>query len=768
MFVKIILILQQLFNNLVAFVVGRVVLFLLIYFVVLTFSSCKNGENMMSESEAYLVDSTEVAALLNHYDEVFSTDDAKAQQFISQAIDKVNTSDFKYKLLLQIIQKISLKELYRGNIQLIDSLTANVVNVIPIIDDNSFREKAYGQRAVFFNTTDKDDSAIFYYQKMDSMAVLNQHIMGEIVAKANLATKYTYSIRIEEGIELFEKVLVISEREQFDGISAGISNNLANAYTGLGQTFTAISYYQKSVELYEKVGEKVQILNPIMNLANAYKHLGLDSMAESGYKKTVELALEQKNYRMYGLTVNNYADLLSNRQEYTQAIDVMREALKKQVQEGYVSDYNYLHYYRMMSNIFNKMGEHDTSLIYSRYAYNRSIADGQDYSIPELGLILSLAHFEKKNYDSSYYFANKGYEYALKFKDKSNEAELLNTLARVHTVKGDLKRAVDYYKAFSKSSREVIDTLKAGSAKDLAFAFELRRKDAQNVALEKEKALVEMEKKNHESTIKFQGTIIVLSVVVFVILIVLLVALIRQSRQRKEMNAVLSEENTFKGHLLSIVTHDLRSPLIALHSMLNLLKIEEFDEATRARAIDDLLAQTEKSIDLSDNLLFWTREQLKGAGITKEKFDLHTLVDEILINEVSARKKEEVTVENLLPEKLEIYADKNILHLVLRNLISNAFKFTLPGGVITITHKTEGNSYILSVADTGVGIDNVNLGKILNDAATISMKGVRGEKGKGFGLLLCKYFLQKCQGHLWFESEKDKGTTFSFSIPVES
>lgn len=722
----------------------------------------------MSDREVYLVDSTEVATLLKEYNKVANDDYSKAQDILSRAFVKVNASEFKNKLLLQIIQSISGKDFKTGNFRRIDSLTIIALNSIPLVNDKLFEEAVYEQRAVFFNQIENDDSAIYYYKKFDSMAIVNQNTLGEIVAKANLATKYSYTSRVEEGIDLFERVLEISEREKYDRISAGISNNLANAYSGKGQTFSAISYYHKSIELYEKIGDKDQILNPIMNLANAYKNLGMDSLAEAGYKKTMELALEQKDIRMYALTANNYAELLKTRREYARAIVMLRDALKKQLQVGYLSDYNHLHYYRMMGNIYMEMGESDSSLFYTRYAYNRSIADGHEYNIPELGLILSLVHFGKKNYDSAYFYANKGYEYTIKLNEATNKTELLNALAKALVAKGDLKRAVEYFELFSNESRNYIDTLKSGSAKDAAFAFELRRKDAQNVELEKEKALVEMEKKNHESTIRLQGTIIVLAVVILVSLVILVVAIRKQSAQRRKINEVLNEENTFKGHLLSIVTHDLRSPLIALHSMLNLLKMEDFDEATRARAIDDLLAQTEKSIDLSDNLLFWTREQLKGAGVKKETFDLHNFVKEILKNEVSDRKKQEITVNNKIPENTTIYADKNILHLVLRNLISNAFKFTLPGGEITISYEAKEGNHILSVADTGVGIDNINLGKILNDAETISMKGVRGEKGKGFGLLLCKYFLQKCQGHLWFESEKEKGTTFSFSIPVEN
>ena len=128
----------------------RVVSILVFVFFILTFSSCITDKGGMSDREVYLVDSTEVATLLKEYNKVANDDYSKAQDILSRAFVKVNASEFKNKLLLQIIQSISGKDFKTGNFRRIDSLTIIALNSIPLVNDKLFEEAVYEQRAVFF------------------------------------------------------------------------------------------------------------------------------------------------------------------------------------------------------------------------------------------------------------------------------------------------------------------------------------------------------------------------------------------------------------------------------------------------------------------------------------------------------------------------------------------------------------------------------------------------------------------------------------------
>lgn len=238
-----------------------------------------------------------------------------------------------------------------------------------------------------------------------------------------------------------------------------------------------------------------------------------------------------------------------------------------------------------------------------------------------------------------------------------------------------------------------------------------------------------------------------------------------RTNEIKKQNLQLAEVNHVKDKLFSVVSHDIKGPLSSLHLALTLAKsgalsTEEFQELTAS--LELRLSQTSEFID---NLLQWAKLQMRGETFEPDKLDLAELAREsvrLLEAECSQKK---ITLKNNLHGTFNAYADLNMMRSVIRNLLTNAIKFTQPNGTITIGAYLVDKKIIISVSDTGVGIPSVHRERLFT-LTSITTEGTHNEKGTGLGLLLCREFVEKNGGKIWFESVEGQGTTFFFSLPV--
>lgn len=249
----------------------------------------------------------------------------------------------------------------------------------------------------------------------------------------------------------------------------------------------------------------------------------------------------------------------------------------------------------------------------------------------------------------------------------------------------------------------------------------------------------------------------------------------RDITERINTEKQLRESNIAKDKFFSIIAHDLKNPVGSYQAIAKLL-YDEYDIFNEEERKDFLKLIKESSIqlyELLENLLIWSRSQKEQIQIHQESINLNEIVlrntDVLTYSAVSKN----IEIVNCLPISTNVYADENMLNTILRNLITNAIKFTPIGGRIEvglIEKPSEGsvpsNGYVLIyVRDTGVGIDEERIVKLFRIDENISSIGTSGEKGTGLGLILCKEFVEKHGGRIWVESEKRNGSTFYFSLP---
>ena len=231
------------------------------------------------------------------------------------------------------------------------------------------------------------------------------------------------------------------------------------------------------------------------------------------------------------------------------------------------------------------------------------------------------------------------------------------------------------------------------------------------------------------------------------------------SRQGKDLH----EANAFKDKVFSIISHDLKSPISTLAGLLKLMKIKSLDELERTKVVESLEVALKGTKNLLDNILAWANKHDKNESETDE-IKLYNLVEEILELFQYQADTKGIRLLNHLENEFHIYANKNMLQLVLRNLISNAIKFTPKGGKVDIIMQQDYLDLLLIVKDSGVGMSAETLTNLFRANKHTSTRGTENEKGTGLGLILCKEFVDKYNGKLFVESEPGKGSKFTIKL----
>jgi PAS domain S-box-containing protein len=236
-------------------------------------------------------------------------------------------------------------------------------------------------------------------------------------------------------------------------------------------------------------------------------------------------------------------------------------------------------------------------------------------------------------------------------------------------------------------------------------------------------------------------------------------------KTRTELNQI----NLAKDKLFSIIGHDLRTPLSSISTLITLLKRSNDNDPDFVKQALDMIDEcSHNAIGLLTNLLDWAKTQTNLLEAQLQEADISEIVTrsvELLKHNIDAKK---ITMDMTNMLRVTAYIDPNMIYTVVRNLISNAIKFTYPGGKITcITGQTDSECWI-EIRDNGVGMDEGKLGGLFNVSTQQSAAGTLNEPGGGLGLLICREFVQKHNGHIEVNSEVNKGSSFKILLPLKN
>lgn len=240
---------------------------------------------------------------------------------------------------------------------------------------------------------------------------------------------------------------------------------------------------------------------------------------------------------------------------------------------------------------------------------------------------------------------------------------------------------------------------------------------------------------------------------------------------RKKIEHELKELNSSKDKLFSIIAHDLKNPFFGVIGLSQLL-IEDFEDMSseeKIKMLREIHDIGHSAHAILENLLDWSRQQTGRIHFEPYMFDMLELIN---MNIRAARQQAFLKNINVIPvnngNEIQVFADENMINTVLRNLISNAIKFTKPGGNVEITTEVKEDFVEISVKDNGIGMSESIMKSLFKTETNIRSYGTMGEKGTGLGLILCKEFVERNKGTLKITSEENVGSTFMFSVPARN
>ncbi|MHA4810245.1 sensor histidine kinase [Flavitalea flava] len=232
----------------------------------------------------------------------------------------------------------------------------------------------------------------------------------------------------------------------------------------------------------------------------------------------------------------------------------------------------------------------------------------------------------------------------------------------------------------------------------------------------------------------------------------------------EEQTAQMTELNSLKNKLFSVIAHDLKAPIYALRNLFRNIQQYDLPADEIKMMIPEVVNELTYTTGLMENLLQWARSQMNAESIRPQVLDIGKITGEVLqILRLQADAKR-IYIKSKIDKPVYVYADKDMINLVLRNLLSNAIKFTPEDGAISIDAREMLSHTEVLVQDTGTGISKDNLQRLMEENY-YTTRGTGGEAGTGLGLMLCKEFLTKNGGHMHVQSEPGKGSTFSFTLP---
>ena len=259
------------------------------------------------------------------------------------------------------------------------------------------------------------------------------------------------------------------------------------------------------------------------------------------------------------------------------------------------------------------------------------------------------------------------------------------------------------------------------------------------------------------------------SYVIIATLLISAIAYIRRSFHKQQeallkQAAELKLANETKDKLFSIVAHDLRSPLGSIQNYLELISEYELTAEEKANMEQELLVKTKDTGQMMFNLLNWSMKQMDGVSVTMETLNLKTALNHVLNIQNTLAREKGIDLIDEISEEVNVRGDLNMLQLVVRNILSNAIKFTSHGGMIKISSSRGSEKTVIAISDNGIGISDTQK-KNLFSMKTKPAYGTGNEKGLGLGLVLCKEFVELQDGSISFESNTGKGTTFYINLP---
>ena len=490
------------------------------------------------------------------------------------------------------------------------------------------------------------------------------------------------------------------------------SMGIAYAEINFGLVFRLEKMYDRAIVHFKKAISIRERINNKLGIASAYYEIGLAYYGKHDYdtalkyfEEAYRLNAEINNKRWMAFSLDGIGSVLYEHGRYTEALDKFDESLKLNEERDHV-----------FGIIDNKIGK---ALVYSKIGQ-------KDIGEKEILEALKLA------------------------RELNVPTKLLRTLEAYHRFYLNLNDYAEADKSFDKFL-SVYDSLFSRQQ------FETLAELQENFSIRQKLAVVKNDLDETRSEVEY-------SIIIIFLLVVIACILLWRYYSKRTLTRKLTDLNESKDKLFSIIAHDMRNPFSALMLNIELQKDETLSQEERLELVNDLDVVTKNTYSILENLLNLSSARIGKIEFSPTKFDIKELIEELVKSIEPQFRKKSIKIISTIEDDI-IFADINMIEVVLRNIIVNAVKFSDEGGIIELHSDRNGSYYDISVKDYGSGIEDDIKKKLFTSEVVRSTPGTAGEKGTGLGLSLSKEFIDKHHGKIIVESELGEGSVFIIKLP---
>lgn len=631
--------------------------------------------------------------------------------------------------------------------------------------------RANSLRGKSFDATQNFTTAIQLYEKIGDIQGLGKTYIA-------YGRMYNLLANYKSALSCLNLALRCSKQLKDEQGIADAYKNIGIVYYSEGQLSNALDYYYKALflalennykvlsgEIYNDIGVTLQAMEVYPNALNYFY-------------KALDIVQSENDVQGVGTMHENIGEILLVEDKYHEALTHLFKALsivKKQNDiDGLTSTYTDVGLcYAHLGELSKAIKYLDTS---ARIAGNYKVVYNQAYAY----IGLSTAYNMEKNYANAYKFALQGRALANKLGNISVRAAAALQLSKTLTGLGRYKEANEQLTQYLQLKNEIKDN--ESIQKLTSYNYDLNFTEKQH----------QLEQQQHERDLLYQQKIQrqrlmnTSFMVAFGAMIVIAFVYYRQKRKQQNINAKLAEKNrevlfqkasideqahklndlnTLKDRLISILAHDLRAPLSTLRGLFSLLQDDSISHEQMIEMIPTVLKKLDYTSDFLDTLLFWINSQMENFENSVKTFAIKEIVKHEIESQAEQATRKGISLIDKVSNDIMASADPNSIRIVIRNLITNAIKFSKSNDVISVTAIIEKDEVMISVKDTGMGIPESQLKKLFRNKVD-SKTGTGNESGTGMGLLFCKDLVEKCNGRIWVTSKPGEGSEFTFTLPA--
>lgn len=650
---------------------------------------------------------------------------AKLDSLLKVVHNKRTATNFNSKDTLYIKDIIELAN--ESRFHNLDSLLTLSLQSLNLSEKTIFINgeiSSYQNIGRFYSDKGKIDQAILYFKKAYDLSDSHNRLHLKVKTLSELAKEYGYQGNYALSLKRYLEAIEIAEELDFKSLLSIVNKNIAHLYLAQKDYNQAMVFFKKAKVINEQIGNPIFMAETMSNMASTYADMN------------------ELEYAMFNIN---------------SSISIFE---KEKVLE-------WLAYcYEIKGKIYLKKGKNTWALYWYKQSelLHKEIEDDRG----KIALLngMTEAYLNLKQDSIAEVHSLEAFDLSKKIGLRTGIKDCTYQLFKIYKNKKDFKKSLWYHEIFQVTSESLTKSGNEKALNMLKTNMEYNQQKQQMI-IENEKALAKQD--------NYIYVFVVILIIFFIIVLIvrrneqiqkkLNIELLSKKTALEEKQVYLNELNQTKNKLFSIIGHDLRGPIGAFQGLLKLFKEGEMTKDEFLNFVPKLKVDIDTISFTLNNLLSWGQTQMNGAVTKPTVTQLDSIVEEnmALLSEIAESKSIELI--NRVEANCKIWTDANQIDIIIRNLLSNALKFTPNNGQIIIGAIQKIKTCEVYIKDNGLGMSEETMSKIFQKDSNHTTYGTNDEKGTGLGLSLCKEMVEKNKGKIWVHSALNKGSSFYFSIP---